>query len=42
MRYQVGDSAPDSTMLDVEGNTVHLSQYWQKSPMVLSFLRHFG
>jgi hypothetical protein len=30
------------TVLDLEGNTVTLSDLWGERPAVLAFLRHFG
>jgi peroxiredoxin len=41
-RLQVGDRAPDSVVLDLDGNDVYLSQLWQDGPVLLTFLRHFG
>jgi hypothetical protein len=42
MHVQVGDQAPDSVVLDAKGQEVRFSQFWQESPILLSFLRHFG
>ena len=39
---KVGDPAPDSSLLNTAGDSVHLSDYWQKQPIVLVFVRHFG
>ena len=39
---KVGDKAPDSALLSTAGASVHLSDYWQKQPVVIVFLRHFG
>jgi peroxiredoxin len=35
-------NAPDADLLDVEGNPVQLSSFWQKKPLLLAFTRHFG
>jgi peroxiredoxin len=39
---QVGDPAPDVTVLDTRGQEVALSVFWRERPAVLVFLRHFG
>lgn len=39
---RVGTSAPDVELQNKEGQPVRLSDYWQRSPVVLVFLRHFG
>jgi peroxiredoxin len=36
------DSAPDVELLTCEGETVHLSKFWEKQTLVLAFTRHFG
>ncbi len=37
-----GESAPDVTLQDEEGNEVALSTSWHQRPTVLVFIRHFG
>ena len=37
-----GDAAPDGICLNVEGLPVELSTFWEKGPLLLTFLRHFG
>ena len=39
---EVGDKAPDSTLLDSRGEQVTLSSLWRERPLVVVFLRHFG
>ncbi|MEK6222758.1 MAG: AhpC/TSA family protein [Chloroflexota bacterium] len=39
---QVQDQAPDFDLLDQDGNTVKLSQYWQDKPALIIFWRHYG
>lgn len=39
---QVGDAAPDFELLDADGQTRHLSEFWSGQPAVLLFWRHFG
>ncbi len=41
-RLNVGDRAPNATVLDIQGQPVELSQLWQTGPVMLNFLRHFG
>jgi peroxiredoxin len=41
-RPQVGDPAPDATLVDGEGLRLQLSSFWSASPTVLVFLRYFG
>jgi peroxiredoxin len=38
----VGDTAPDLILLDPEERPVALSSLWQRAPLALIFLRHFG
>jgi len=38
----VGDAAPDLILLDAEERPVALSSLWQRAPLALIFLRHFG
>ncbi|MDR3709012.1 MAG: peroxiredoxin-like family protein [Capsulimonadaceae bacterium] len=37
-----GVTAPDCALTGVSGNTVMLSDYWQRSPVILVFLRNYG
>ncbi len=39
---QVGDLAPDITLLNGRGQTVSLASYWKQGTVLLVFLRHFG
>lgn len=39
---QPGQAAPESTVLDINGQPIQLSSVWQNGPVLLSFLRHFG
>jgi len=39
---QVGDRAPDATLLDQTGRPRHLSDWWMDGPTLLIFWRHFG
>lgn len=41
-RLVPGDQAPNLTLTNIEGETVSLSDYWSRGPIVLTFLRHFG
>jgi peroxiredoxin len=41
-RLGPGDAAPDWTVVDAEARPVALSSLWQRGPVVLTFLRHFG
>lgn len=38
----VGERAPDVTVLDANDREVELSSYWRDRPAILAFLRHFG
>jgi peroxiredoxin len=38
----LGDAAPDLVLRDAEERSVLLSALWQRGPLVLIFLRHFG
>ncbi len=42
MHLNIGDSAPDGQVLDVDGNAIHLSEFWANGAVLLTFLRHFG
>jgi peroxiredoxin len=37
-----GDAAADLLLTDDQGQSVRLSDLWQKQPLVLLFVRHFG
>jgi peroxiredoxin len=39
---QVGDPAPDATLLDEGERPLRLSELWREAPLLLIFLRHFG
>jgi peroxiredoxin len=39
---EVGDSAPDALLTDLERREVRLSSLWKKRPAVVVFLRYFG
>lgn len=39
---QVGDSAPDAELPDTTGASRRLSEFWQRGPALVIFLRHFG
>jgi peroxiredoxin len=39
---QVGDAAPDFELLDSNGKTVPLADFWRNSPALLLFWRHYG
>ena len=39
---QIGDPAPDVTLLDYQEQMVSLAALWQAQPTMLVFLRHFG
>lgn len=39
---EVGDPAPDASVLDASGTEVRLSAFWGDRPAVLVFLRHYG
>ena len=41
-RLSPGDDAPDLALSDDEGRQVTLSDLWQRHPLVLLFVRHFG
>ena len=38
----VGAASPDLILLDPEERPVALSSLWQRGPLALIFLRHFG
>lgn len=39
---EVGQTAPDLTLADDQGQSVRLSDLWRQRPLVLLFVRHFG
>ncbi len=41
-KLKVGDRAPESILLDVNGQPVALAETWRDGPVLLTFLRHFG
>jgi len=41
-RLAVGSPAPDSLLLDADGQPASLAARWAAGPTVLTFLRHFG
>lgn len=41
-RLQIGDSAPNITLSDIQGNPVQIADYWADGPTLVTFLRHFG
>jgi hypothetical protein len=42
MTIDLGDLAPDVTVLDSGGRDILLSSLWAERPAVLVFLRHYG
>ena len=40
-RLSEGDAFPDITVQSVDG-PVELRQRWQRGPLVVAFMRHFG
>ena len=38
----VGDLAPDADLLGLDGKVARLSDFWERQPVVLVFLRYFG
>lgn len=42
MQLSVGDKAPDSILLDRNGEEVSLSELWQDGPTLFTMLRHYG
>lgn len=42
INLQVGDPAPDFTVLDVNGKSISLHELSAQQPVVLTFVRHFG
>lgn len=41
-RLQVGDRAPSTLLINVNDQQVDLSSTWAETPVLLTFLRHFG
>ncbi|MEK7328633.1 MAG: hypothetical protein AAB217_25580 [Chloroflexota bacterium] len=41
-KLKVGGRAPESILLDVNGQPVPLAETWRDGPVLLAFLRHFG
>jgi peroxiredoxin len=41
-RPEIGDPAPDVTVIDTRGKQVSLSAFWKDRPAVAVFLRHYG
>jgi hypothetical protein len=39
---EVGDLAPDATVIDTRSNPVALSTFWRDRPALAVFLRHYG
>lgn len=39
---QVGDKAPDLELLNQDGESVRLSEFWDDNPALVMFWRHFG
>ncbi len=39
---KIGDSAPNITVSDKQGQPVELESLWDQGPTLISFLRHFG
>lgn len=39
---RIGDAAPDVALKQSDGQSVTLSGFWQRQPVVLVFVRHFG
>lgn len=42
MRLQVGESAPNISLMTMHDVTVQLADVWQPGGVIISFLRHFG
>ena len=41
-KLKVGKAAPDLPVVNADGETINLSSVWRDTPIVLTFLRHFG
>ena len=39
---EVGDPAPDVSVVDARGEGIALSTFWTERPAVAVFLRHYG
>lgn len=42
MALEIGQPAPDVTLLNPQGEPITLSSLWRQGPILLTFLRHFG
>lgn len=42
IRLNIGDRAPEISVLDTQGTVTPLSSLWANGPTLLTFLRHFG
>jgi hypothetical protein len=42
MQLAAGDGAPSPRILNQEGQSVCVSDFWQTCPAALFFVRHFG
>jgi hypothetical protein len=38
----IGDRAPDLAVPDAGGHLLRLSSLWEKAPLALVFIRHYG
>ena len=38
----VAQQLRQTTALDLDGQTVHLGDFWREKPAILVFVRHFG
>lgn len=41
-QLRVGDEAPNIALVNRDGATIAVSDLWEKQPVILDFLRHFG
>ena len=41
-KLKTGELAPNIQVVNADGETIDLSSLWADTPVVLSFLRHFG
>jgi hypothetical protein len=39
---EIGDRAPEATVIDAGGEEMALSTFWKDRPAVAVFLRHYG
>lgn len=42
LKLTAGDQVPDISLTATDGHTVALSSLYHGTPLILSFLRHFG